>query len=65
MATDTVFAVKDDLVVDFKPLEGDDQAGLELNYNVILAPKDYKVSMLMPSSRKGRSNETATDARRL
>lgn len=42
LATDTVFAVKDDLVVDFKPLAGDDKASLELDYNVILAPKDYK-----------------------
>jgi len=37
-----VFAVKDDLIVDFKPLKGDSKAGLELEYNVILAPKDYK-----------------------
>jgi catechol 1,2-dioxygenase len=37
-----VFAVKDDLVVDFKPLQGDDKATLELEYNVILPPKDYK-----------------------
>ena len=42
LATDTVFAVKDDLVVDFKPLEGDDKAKLELHYDVILAPKDYQ-----------------------
>ncbi|XDG06344.1 hypothetical protein ABKA04_005959 [Annulohypoxylon sp. FPYF3050] len=42
LSSDTVFAVKDDLVVDFKPLEGDDKAKLELDYNVILAPKDYK-----------------------
>ncbi|KAI0894581.1 aromatic compound dioxygenase [Annulohypoxylon nitens] len=42
LSSDTVFAVKDDLVVDFKPLEGDDKARLELDYNVILAPKDYK-----------------------
>ncbi|KAK9770943.1 putative Aromatic compound dioxygenase [Seiridium cardinale] len=42
LETDTVFAVKDDLVVDFKSLKGDDKATLELNYNVILAPKDYK-----------------------
>ncbi|KAI5861347.1 aromatic compound dioxygenase [Durotheca rogersii] len=42
LSSDTVFAVKDDLVVDFKPLEGDSKAELELNYNVILAPKDYK-----------------------
>ncbi|KAI1446105.1 aromatic compound dioxygenase [Annulohypoxylon stygium] len=42
LSSDTVFAVKDDLVVDFKPLKGDDKAKLELDYNVILAPKDYK-----------------------
>jgi catechol 1,2-dioxygenase len=42
LATDTVFAVKNDLVVDFKPLEGDSKATLELEYNVVLAPKDFK-----------------------
>ncbi|KAK9413136.1 putative Intradiol ring-cleavage dioxygenases domain-containing protein [Seiridium unicorne] len=42
LETDTVFAVKDDLVVDFKSLKGDGKAMLELDYNVILAPKDYK-----------------------
>ncbi|KAI1399551.1 aromatic compound dioxygenase [Hypoxylon fuscum] len=46
LASDTVFAVKDDLVVDFKPLKGDDKAELELDYNVILAPKDYKGKLL-------------------
>jgi catechol 1,2-dioxygenase len=40
--SDTVFAVKDDLVVDFKPLQGDDKATLELEYNINLAPKGYK-----------------------
>ncbi|KAL2161928.1 hypothetical protein VTH06DRAFT_7713 [Thermothelomyces fergusii] len=40
--SDTVFAVKDDLVVTFKPLEGDEKATLELEYNVNLAPKGYK-----------------------
>jgi catechol 1,2-dioxygenase len=40
--SDTVFAVKDDLVVDFKPLQGDSKAVLELEYNVNLAPKGYK-----------------------
>ncbi|KLU88070.1 catechol 1,2-dioxygenase 1 [Magnaporthiopsis poae ATCC 64411] len=39
LATDTVFAVKDDLVVDFKPLEGDSKASLELEYNIVLPPK--------------------------
>ncbi|KAF5524972.1 Catechol 1,2-dioxygenase [Colletotrichum aenigma] len=42
LSTDTVFALKDDLLCDFKPLKGDDKAELELEYNVILAPRDYK-----------------------
>ncbi|PFH56254.1 hypothetical protein XA68_16828 [Ophiocordyceps unilateralis] len=42
LASDTVFAVKEDLVVDFKPLTGHDKAELELEYNVFLSPKGYK-----------------------
>lgn len=42
MTNDTVFAVKDDLVVDFKPSKGDDKATLDLEYNVVLVPKGYK-----------------------
>lgn len=42
ITNDTVFAVKPDLVVDFKPLQGDERASLELEYNVNLAPKGYK-----------------------
>ncbi|KAK3316077.1 Intradiol ring-cleavage dioxygenase [Apodospora peruviana] len=42
LTTDTVFAVKPDLICNFKPLEGDDKAVLELEYNVNLAPKGYK-----------------------
>jgi catechol 1,2-dioxygenase len=42
LETDTVFAVKDDLIIDFKPREGDPKAKLDLEYNVILAPKGYK-----------------------
>ncbi|CZR58371.1 related to hydroxyquinol-1,2-dioxygenase [Phialocephala subalpina] len=42
LETDTVFAVKDDLVVDFKPKTGDPKAILDLEYNVILAPESYK-----------------------
>lgn len=41
LTTDTVFAVKDDLVVNFTPFK--DPAGkatLELEYNVVLAPKE-------------------------
>jgi catechol 1,2-dioxygenase len=42
LTSDSVFAVKDDLVVDFKPLEGDKEATLELEYNIVLAPKSYE-----------------------
>jgi len=42
LKTDTVFAVKPDLVVDFKPLKGDEKAVLDLEYSVVLAPKGYK-----------------------
>jgi catechol 1,2-dioxygenase len=42
LETDTVFAVKDDLVVEFKPRSGDNNAELDLEYNVILAPKSYE-----------------------
>lgn len=51
LSTDTVFAVKDDLVVDFKPLEGDDKATLDLEYNVILSPKGYKGKLFGNESR--------------
>jgi len=40
LSTDTVFAVKDDLIVDFKPREGDPKAKLDLEYNVVLAPRE-------------------------
>lgn len=40
LSTDTVFSVKDDLVVDFKPREGDPKAKLDLEYNVVLAPRE-------------------------
>jgi protocatechuate 3,4-dioxygenase beta subunit len=39
LATDTVFAVKDDLVVNFVPLKNDPKATLELEYDFVLAPK--------------------------
>jgi len=39
LSNDTVFAVKNDLVVDFKPREGDPKAKLDLEYNVVLAPR--------------------------
>ena len=39
LSTDTVFAVKDDLIVDFKPQEGDSKATLDLEFNILLVPK--------------------------
>ncbi|TAQ91107.1 hypothetical protein B7494_g538 [Chlorociboria aeruginascens] len=53
LTTDTVFAVKDDLVVDFKPLSGDKTATLDLEYNIILAPKHFQgaIGMGDPSSK--------------
>ncbi|KKK19038.1 hypothetical protein P175DRAFT_0498204 [Aspergillus ochraceoroseus IBT 24754] len=40
LTNDSVFAVKDSLVVDFVPRKDDPQAGLELNYDVKLVPSD-------------------------
>lgn len=42
LATDTVFAVKDDLILDFKPSTDDPKAELDLEYNVTLSPKGYQ-----------------------
>jgi catechol 1,2-dioxygenase len=42
LETDTVYAVKDDLVVDFTPRENDPKAKLNLNYSVKLAPASYE-----------------------
>lgn len=61
LATDTVFAVKGDLVVDFKPLQGDPKAELELVYNVILAPKGYEGIASAPE--KGGSGSSGEQAR--
>jgi catechol 1,2-dioxygenase len=35
---DSVFAVKDSLIVDFVPLKGNPKATLELEYNITLVP---------------------------
>lgn len=35
---DSVFAVKDSLIVEFVPLKGNPRATLELEYNVMLVP---------------------------
>lgn len=42
LTNDSVFAVKDTLVVDFVERKGDPQAGLELNYDVKLVPDGSK-----------------------
>jgi len=55
LETDTVFAVKTDLVVDFKSLKGDNTASLELEYNVVLAPKDFAGNSNTPLATNGLS----------
>ncbi|KAH6672445.1 putative catechol 1,2-dioxygenase [Halenospora varia] len=49
LTTDTVYAVKDDLVVDFLPREGDPKAKLDLVMDVKPAPKSFHG---MPPRRK-------------
>ncbi|KAI4154883.1 MAG: hypothetical protein LQ340_001361 [Diploschistes diacapsis] len=38
LKADAVFVVKDSLIVDFKPLQGNAKAQLELEYNLLVAP---------------------------
>ncbi|KFA70275.1 hypothetical protein S40285_08218 [Stachybotrys chlorohalonatus IBT 40285] len=38
LKNDTVFAVKEELAVEFKPREGDEKADWDLEYNIALAP---------------------------
>ncbi|KAF4609844.1 hypothetical protein G7Y89_g15779 [Cudoniella acicularis] len=40
LENDSVFAVKDSLIVDFKPLEGNPKATLELEYDIVVAKVD-------------------------
>lgn len=42
LETDAVFAVKDDLVVDFTPVKGDSKATLEMKMDFILVPQGVK-----------------------
>ncbi|KAL4890774.1 Intradiol ring-cleavage dioxygenase [Aspergillus ambiguus] len=44
LTNDSVFAVKDSLIVDFLPRKDDPQAGLELTYDVKLVPEDVKTN---------------------
>lgn len=52
LATDTVFAVKDDLVVDFKDYKGEGDVTKELELNLILAPKGKHVAASEPVEQK-------------
>ena len=42
LVNDSVFAVKNELVVEFKPLKGDPKAVLELEYPIYIAPLGEK-----------------------
>ncbi|EAU29793.1 hypothetical protein ATEG_09602 [Aspergillus terreus NIH2624] len=44
LTNDSVFAVKDSLIVDFLPRKGDPQAGLELTYDVKLVRENLKTN---------------------
>ena len=39
---DSVFAVKDSLIVEFVPRKNDDKAKYELNYDILMAPIDQR-----------------------
>ena len=47
LATDTACAVKEDLLLDFKPATGDSKATLDVEYNVRLASRKYSPDMTM------------------
>lgn len=44
LTNDSVFAVKDSLIVDFVPRKDDPQAALELEYDVRLVPGNVKTN---------------------
>ncbi len=44
LTNDSVFAVKDSLIVDFVERKGDPQAGIELNYDVRLVADESKTN---------------------
>jgi len=57
LATDTVCAVKDDLLLDFKPVQNEPNgAVLDVEYNVRMAPKKYKPdsTMLMENANQNK-----------
>ena len=54
---DSVFAVKDSLVVDFTPLKGNKDATVELVYDIYLATNDEKRVGSTPLVTSGGSTE--------
>ena len=50
---DSVFAVKDSLVVDFKERKGDSEAPFELEYNISLAPIESDGESKVPTASSG------------
>lgn len=52
LSNDSVFAVKDSLVVDFLPRKGDAKAGFELKY-------DFKLASYEEAKRSGADGATA------
>ena len=50
LTTDSVYAVKDDLVVNFTELKGDEKATRELVLNLCLAPVESQVEKPYPAS---------------
>lgn len=63
LTIDSVFAVKDDLVVDFKPKTNDPKAQLDLEYNVKMALKKHhpNPNSAPPVSSFERSRKTAEE----
>ncbi|KAK6068040.1 dioxygenase [Seiridium cupressi] len=61
LETDTVSAVKDDLLLDFKPLQNDPKGAiLDVEYDIRLLPKKYKpdASMLMQNANAEKATES-------
>ena len=57
LATDTVSAVKEDLLLDFKPVSDEPNgAVLDVEYNVRLAPKKYKPDSTMLMGNANQNN---------
>ena len=54
---DSVFAVKDQLTVDFVPRKGDPEAKLELTYDITLAPADSEGESNVPLASSGAGSQ--------